>query len=309
MRTPIIIGHRGASGYLPQHTLEAYALAARQGADIIEPDIVSSRDGVLISRHENELSLTTDVASRPEFADRRTTRRIDGQDVTGWFTEDFTLAELKSLNVTGGGKIATLEEILDLVQDLSRETGRVIGIEPETKHPSHFDSLGLSLEEPLVEALHRRGYRGPDAPVFIQSFEVGNLRELNRMTDLRLVQLVDTEGAPADGGKPYAEMVTPAGLAEVATYADAVAPCKDMIVSPTGVPTTLVADAHQQGLLVHSWTFRAENEHLPEPLRRPGPLGDLTSEVRRFLDVGVDGIFANHPDLAVAARDAYLQAR
>lgn len=305
---PIVIGHRGASGYLPQHTLAAYELAVKQGADFIEPDLVMTKDGVLVTRHENEISLTTDVAARPEFADRKTTKQIDGKPVTGWFTEDFTLAELKSLKVTGSPhdgpefRIATFEEVLDLVD----RTGRTVGLYPETKHPTHFDRLGLSLEEPLVEALRQRGYEGAEAPIFIQSFEVGNLKELNRMTDLRLVQLLDSEGCPADSSTPYSQMTTPEGLAEVATYADGIGPWKEQVRG-----TSLVQDAHSQGLLVHPYTFRAENEHLPAELRSSDPkgLGDLESEVRSYLEAGVDGVFANHPDQAVRARDKFLQSR
>lgn len=305
---PIVIGHRGASGYLPQHTLAAYELAIKQGADFIEPDLVMTKDRVLVTRHENEISLTTDVAARPEFADRKVTKEIDGKPVTGWFSEDFTLAELKSLKVTGAPhdgpefRIATFEEVLDLVD----RNGRTVGLYPETKHPTHFDQLGLSLEEPLVEALHRRGYEGAEASIFIQSFEVGNLKELNQMTDLRLVQLLDSEGCPADSSVPYSQMLTPAGLSEVATYADGIGPWKEQVRG-----TSLVQDAHSQGLLVDPYTFRAENEHLPAELRSADPagLGDLESEVRSYLEAGVDGVFANHPDLAVRARDKFLKSR
>ncbi|HEY9862027.1 MAG TPA: glycerophosphodiester phosphodiesterase family protein, partial [Candidatus Obscuribacterales bacterium] len=200
---PIVIGHRGASGLRPEHTLAAYELAIAQGADYIEPDLVATKDGVLVARHENEISGTTDVAERPEFSDRKTTKTIDGVAYTGWFTEDFTLAELKTLRAkeripglrpgntafNGQFEIPTLQEVIDLAQRKSAELGRTIGIYPETKHPSYFDSIGLSLEEPLVETLNQNGYIGLNAPVFIQSFEVGNLQQLNQLTDVPLVQL------------------------------------------------------------------------------------------------------------------------
>lgn len=240
---PIVIGHRGASGYRPEHTLASYRLAADLGADFIEPDLVSTSDGVLVARHENEISGTTDVAEHPEFAGRQTTKTIDGQEITGWFTEDFTLAELKTLRAVeripelrpdntafdGTEAIPTLQEIIDL----AREEG--VGIYPETKHPSYFDSVGLSLEEPLIETLAANDYDDRNDPVFIQSFETANLRELNGMTRLRLVQLIGGRGAPFDlvaAGDPrtYDDLVTPGGLAEISRYADGIGPDKNRIV-------------------------------------------------------------------------------
>ncbi len=340
----IIIGHRGASGYVPEHTLASYFLAIQQGADYIEPDLVSTRDGVLVARHENEISATTDVEAHLEYADRRTTRLIDGVSVTGWFTEDFTLAELKSLRVReriaqlrpanarfdGQFDIPTLDEILDLVHgcDVVRAhsararhepSPRRIGVYPETKHPSYFSGIGLALEAPLLACLGRHGYADRDAPVFIQSFESTNLKLLRTLTPLPLVQLVAASGAPFDwvaAGDPrnYAGMVTRRGLAQVAGYADAVGVEKTLVIPRTaegqlGSPTALVEDAHAEGLLVHAWTFRAENHFLPVAQRRgadPASLGDFAAELTPYLKAGLDGIFIDQPFLGVGARDALL---
>ena len=317
----LLIAHRGASGHRPEHTLAAYRLAVEMGADVIEPDVVCTRDGVLVVRHENEISGTTDVASRPGFADRRTTRTIDGEAVTGWFTEDFTLAELKTLRATerlpdlrpasaaydGQFEIATLDETIALAQELGAARGRPVGIYPETKHPSYFREIGLPLEERLLEALHGAGYISREAPAWIQSFEVGNLRQLRAQTDLRLVQLADAMGGPFDQpSATYRAMMTPAGLEEIAAYADAVGVAKSLVLDPeTLAPTPLVQDAHRTGLAVHVWTLRAENVFLPPPLQsdpaRPADFGDLTAEVRALRDAGVDGVFTDFPDLV---RDA-----
>ena len=343
---PIIIGHRGASGYVPEHTLASYFLAIQQGADFVEPDLVSTRDGVLVARHENEIGGTTDVESHPEFADRRTTKLIDGVSIEGWFTEDFTLAELKMLRAReripqlrpanarfdGQFEIPTLDEILDLVHgaDMVRaHSARArhepapqrIGVYPETKHPSYFSGIGLGLEEPLLDALGRHGAGDRQAPIFIQSFESGNLKALRTMTDIPLVQLVAANGAPFDwvaAGDPrnYAGMVTRRGLAQVASYADAVGVEKTLVIPRTaqdtlGSPTGLVDDAHAEGLLVHAWTFRAENHFLPAPLRsgaNPADLGDLARELRAYLKAGLDGIFVDQPLLGARARDALLTA-
>jgi glycerophosphoryl diester phosphodiesterase len=335
---PLVIGHRGASGYRPEHTLAAYERAIAMGADFIEPDLVSTRDGILVARHENEISGTTDVANHPEFAARKATKKIDGAPITGWFTEDFTLAELKTLrvkeripqlrpdNATFDGQLSipTLQEVIDLAKRSSRR-GRKIGIYPETKHPTYFDSVGLSMEEPLVRTLHEAGYQGKNAPVFIQSFEVANLKDLNRMTRLPLAQLISQGGQPYDftargDTRTYADMVTPTGLAEIATYADGVGVEKNLIVprSPAGnllQPTSLIRDAHAAGLVVHSWTFRRENFFLPTELRRGDPkepaflrqYGDFAAEYALFFRLGIDGVFTDHPDTAVAAREALSQ--
>jgi len=322
---PLIIAHRGASGHRPEHTLEAYELAIEMGADFIEPDLVITKDGVLLARHESELSKTTDVADHPELAGRRTTKRIDGREITGWFSEDLTFAEITTLRARerhpfrshehdGRFKIPTFSEVLDLASNRSRETGRTIGVYPETKHPSYFRSLGLPLEEPLVAALRDKGYSGRQAPVFIQSFETANLQALRQQTDLPLVQLLDSHGRPWDlaaAGDPrtYADLATPQGLAAIAGYADGIGPNKRLIV-PVGPsaellpPTSLVADAHRAGLAVHVWTFRNEDTFLP-----PGYGGVPEREYEQFFDLDVDGVFSDFTAVAVYVRDAWRRRR
>lgn len=324
MSRPLLIGHRGASGYVPEHTLASYTLALAQGADYIEPDLVATRDGVLVARHENEIGGTTDVAGHPEFEERRRTQYIDGIDVSGWFTEDFTLAELKTLRAReripelrphnmrydGRFEISTFEEILTYIGhvNLMRAPARLrpIGIYVETKHPTHFASIGLALEPLLVAALKER----PGvAPIYIQSFEVGNLRMLRRQCNHPLVQLMAEEGAPWDQspekGGSYEEMATPQGLARVSEYADVVGVQKSMVLGdgPGGklVPTRFVEQAHAAKLKVHAWTFRAENAFLPVSLRQgtdPAKHGDLAGEIRRHVELGVDGLFCDQPDVA-----------
>lgn len=319
----LVIAHRGASGDRPEHTLEAYRLAIAQGADFIEPDLVLTKDGILVARHENEISETTDIASRPEFADRRTTRVIDGETMTGWFTEDFTLAELRTLRARerlprlrvanaafdGQSVIPTFEEVIALAKAASAESGRVIGVYPETKHPSYFASISLPHEAPLLAALERAGWTQADSPVFIQSFEVGNLVALSRKTRVRLIQLIATEKGPADRPDTrYADMITPEGLKAVAVYAYGIGPQKDLVIARSalgslGRPTDLVSNAHRAGLKVHPWTFRAENYFLPRGFRNgldPRSKGDLAGEVRAFLAAGVDGLFSDHPGLVAA---------
>lgn len=334
-RLPLVIGHRGASGYRPEHTLASYRLAIAMGADFIEPDLVSTKDHVLVARHENEISTTTDVADHPEFAGRRTTKTIDGQELEGWFTEDFTLAELRTLRAIerlperrpantafdGLYQVPTFQEVIDL----AKRAG--VGIYPETKHPTYFDSIGLSLEEPLLATLRASGWSGPGAKVFIQSFETGNLRELHGKTRLPLVQLIDAVGAPYDlvvAGDPrtYADLVTQEGLAEIATYADGIGPSKNLIVPRDAAgnlldPTSLVRDAHRAGLLVHPWTFRKENDFLPLDFRQGNPAspqflnatGDLPAELRLFFRLGVDGVFSDNADTAVATRHQVFMGR
>ena len=319
---PIVIAHRGASGERPEHTLLSYSLAIEQGADFIEPDLVPTRDGVLVARHENEISGTTDVADHPEFAARRTTKTIDGASVTGWFTEDFTLAELKTLRAKerlpqlrpgntrydGQAEIPTLDEIIALAQKASRDTGRTIGIYPETKHPSYFASIGLPLEATLVAQLRAAGWDHADAPVFIQSFEVANLRKLKGMTRVPLIQLMSASGGPADRAEPsYAAMATPEGLRRVAEYAAGIGPEKTMILPASGAPTSLIADAHAAGLKAHPWTFRAENIFLSPAYRSgggPADHGRLIEEIAYFIGLGVDGFFSDHPYMGVSARAA-----
>ncbi|MFR9730454.1 glycerophosphodiester phosphodiesterase [Saccharopolyspora sp. MS10] len=324
-----VFAHRGASGYRPEHTLASYELAARMGADYVEPDLVPTRDGVLVSRHENEISGTTDVAEHPEFADRRTTKRVDGVALTGWFTEDFTLAELKALRARervprlrpnnaiydGRFEVPTFQEVVDLAARLSVELHREIGVAPETKHPGHFRRLGLPLEPRVVRVLERNGLNRPGAKVVVQSFEVGNLRELDRSSRVRLVQLIGAEGAPpdfADSGDPrtYADLVTPEGLREIAGYADVLGPDARVLLPLdeggrlTG-PTTVTADAQAAGLQVVPYSVRAENEFLPADFRSsevPGRFGDVFGYLDALFALGVDGLFSDHPDIAVEAR-------
>jgi len=320
-----VVGHRGASGYRPEHTLAAYEQAIIQCADYIEPDVVSTKDGVLVARHENEIGGTTDVSTRPEFADRRTTKVIDGANITGWFTEDFTFAELRTLRAKerlpqvrpgntafdGLYVIPTLDEVIDLARHSISCDGRQIGVYPETKHPSYFDSIGLSLEEPLVAALQANGVDSADAPVIVQSFEVSNLKDLAGLTDVTLAQLISSSGRPYDftlagDSRTYADLVTPAGLAGIAEYADGIGAEKSVLIPRTaqgtlGAPSPVIADAHAAGLDVHGWTFRLENQFLPVEFHSsadPAAPGDLAGEIQVFLDAGMDGIFSDHPDIA-----------
>jgi glycerophosphoryl diester phosphodiesterase len=326
---PIVIGHRGACGYRPEHTLASYHLAIEQGADYIEPDLVSTRDGVLVARHENEISGTTDVADHPEFAARKATKTIDGADVTGWFTEDFTLDELKTLRAKerlprlrpantafdGQFPVATFQEIIDLAQRESTARHRPIGIYPETKHPTYFRSIGLGLEEPVAGVLRQNGLDQADSPVFLQSFEPSSLQRLRALVGTPLIQLVDDAAAPYDlvvAGDPrtYADLVTPDGLEWIRTYADGVGVYKNLIVPRDANghllrATDLVPDAHRAGLLVHGWTFRAENRFLPMGMQigmDPAGHGDLAAELRLFHRLGLDGVFCDFPDIAVATR-------
>ncbi|HEX2811487.1 MAG TPA: glycerophosphodiester phosphodiesterase [Sphingopyxis sp.] len=321
-KPPIVIAHRGASGERPEHTLASYTLAIEQGADFIEPDLVLTKDGVLVARHENEISETTDVADHPEFAGRKATKTIDGKTVTGWFTEDFTLAELKTLRAKeriprlrgtahdGRYEIPTFVEILDLLVEANKGRDHPVGVYPETKHPSYFASIGLPHEAPLLAILEKYGYRGRAAPVFIQSFEVGNLKAIRAKSDLPLIQLMDGAGGPADDPKAtYAMMATPAGLKAVAAYADGIGPNKDMIIprgaiGTLGDPTALVHDAHAAGLKVHPWTFRRENYFLPLADKgglNPAGHGDLAAEIKTYLRTGIDGLFSDNPREAVPA--------
>ncbi|SDR99682.1 esterase-like activity of phytase family protein [Jiangella sp. DSM 45060] len=323
-----VVGHRGASGYRPEHTLAAYETAILQCADYIEPDLVSTKDGVLVARHENEIGGTTDVAAHPEFAGRRTTKVIDGVGVTGWFTEDFTLAELRTLRAKeripatrpantafdGLYQVPTLDEVLDLARTSRTCDGQPVGVYPETKHPTYFDSIGLSLEEPLVAQLRANGLDHRNAAVILQSFETGNLKELDGMTDVPLAQLISSSGAPYDlvaAGDPrtYADLATADGLRAIARYADGVGLEKNVMIPRTasgtlGQPTPVIGDAHRAGLEVHGWTFRRENQFLPAEFRSsadPNAVGDVEGEIRVFLEAGMDGFFTDNPDLGSAA--------
>ena len=355
---PLVIGHRGAAAYLPEHTLEGYRLAITMGADFIEPDLVATKDGELIARHEPNITSTTDVGTRPEFASRRTTRLVDGVAETGWFATDFTLAEIKTLRAvqsssdrdqSNNGKylIPTLREVLDLDKTEGTKAGRVIGVYPETKHPTYHVDAGLKLEDRLLDVLTGYGYTKKDSPVIIQSFEVSNLQYLRPKTAVRLVQLVDgddydfktgkvTFAAPFDrpydwtrAGKTanFDSMLPPAGLAEIKKYADGVGPWKPYIVPVKGTfdtagkmldvngdgavnyadgtsqpATSLVADAHKLGLMVHTWTFRNENRRLANDYK-----GDPKAEYLQFYRLGIDGVFSDQADTAIAARSAYLK--
>ena len=353
---PLVIGHRGGgSGYLPEHTLEAYALGIELGADFVEPDLVATKDGHLIARHEPNLIATTNVASLPRFAARKRTVMLDGIPTEGFFAQDFTLAEIKQLGAlqpmadrdqsfNGQFKIPTLPEIIEFVKDKSREKGRRIGIYPETKHPTYHQSIGLPLEDRLLAVLTRAGWNHRNAPVFIQSFETANLRYLRSRTELPLIQLVDADDVNPDGtlafnkpfDKPYdwvvsgrpglfSDLVTPAGLAEVKTYANGIGPWKPYLISSSCTlvnaacsdingdgkvndadrtllpPTDLVARAHAIGLLVHPYTFRNEPRRLASDFN-----ANPINEYLAFYELGVDGLFTDFADTAVAARVMFL---
>jgi glycerophosphoryl diester phosphodiesterase len=345
---PLVIGHRGAPGYLPDHTLAGYALAIRLGADFIEPDLVATKDGHLIARHEPNITTTTDVAEHPEFADRERTVSIDGgAPETGWFASDFTLAEIRTLRAVqplderpqqfdGRFKIPTLDEVIALAKRYSKRSGRTIGIYPETKHPTYHRELGLALERPLVKALDRAGLNRRRSPVFIQSFEQGNLKRLDKITPVRLVQLIDANDVNPDGSLAYAppfdrpydwtvsgragtfgDLTTDAGLDEVARYADGIGPWKPYVISTAAVdrngdgtveesersvlePTDLVARAHARGLVVHPYTFRNEARRLAFDYG-----GNPVNEYLAFYEAGVDGVFSDFADTAFAARDLF----
>ena len=357
IKAPLVIGHRGGgSGYLPEHTLEAYALGIELGADFVEPDLVATKDGHLIARHEPNLIDTTNVKTLPQFAARQRTVMLDGVPVTGFFASDFTLAEIKQLRALqplpergqafdGKFQIPTLEEIIEFVKRKSAEKDRRIGIYPETKHPTYHQTIGLPLEDRLLRVLTRAGWNHRGAPVFIQSFETANLRYLRTRTELPLIQLVDADDVNPDGtlafNKPYdkpydwvvsgraglfSDLLTPAGLAEVATYANGIGPWKPYIRSSKCIkveagkcldangdgklnetdrallpPTDLVQRAHDRGLLVHPYTFRSEQRRLVSDYA-----GNPAAEYVMFYELGVDGLFSDFAGDAVAARVQYL---
>ena len=346
-RPPVVIAHRGASGYLPEHTLESYRLAIEMGADYIEPDLVATRDGHLVARHEPLLDATTDVGRRPELAARRTTRVLDGVATEGFFACDFTLAEVRALRAVepragrprefdGRFGIPTLAEILELARAAGAARGRPVGVYLETKHPTFHAALGLPLEPPLLDTLARWGWGGSGAPVVLQSFETANLRWLRPRTEARLVQLLDASGISPDGAlewappadrpfdrvvagdlRGYREMVGPEGLAEIAGYADGIGPWKRFLVglraagggtspagSRTAPPTDLVDRADAAGLHVHAFTFRDEPEELAADYG-----GDPRAEYLQFFALGIDGVFSDFPDRALAAREAFAGGR
>lgn len=353
---PLVIGHRGAPGYLPDHTLESYALAIQLGADYIEPDVVATKDGHLIARHEPNLIATTNVKDLPQFAGRKRKAIVDGAEEAGFFASDFTLAEIRQLRAVqpladrdpsfnGRFMIPTIEEVIELAKRKSRDEGRRIGVYPETKHPTYHQQLGLALEDRLLAVLQRAGWNHRHAPVFIQSFETANLKALRGKTSVRLVQLVDADAVNPDGtlaftppfDKPYdwvisgragsyADLVTPQGLAEVRTYADGIGPWKPYLISSAckvinngacadsngdGLvderdrallpPSSVVASAHQLGLLVHPYTFRNEQKRLASNYG-----GNPVNEYLAFYELGVDGLFSDFADTAFAARAMFL---
>jgi glycerophosphoryl diester phosphodiesterase len=327
---PIVIAHRGASAERPEHTRSAYRLAVEQGADFIEPDLVITKDGHLVARHENEIGGTTDVAGKAEFAARKTTKVIDGQSVEGWFTEDFTLAELKTLRCRerlpqlrpgntafdGQDVIPTFDEVCAIARDMG------VGVYPEMKHPRYFASISLPFEQRMADALKANRLDSADAKVFVQCFEVAPLKTLRPLTKAKLVQLIDSEGAPADApGFSYADMTSAAGLKAIAAYADGVGPEKGYVVPTDGqtlLPATaFVSDAHAAGLKVHPWTVRAENYFLPAALRIPAGAtadadmvrhGRVDAVLEALFKAGVDGVFCDSPGLADEARKAWMYA-
>ena len=354
-KPPLVVAHRGAGGYLPEETLEAYSMAISMGADAIEPDAVSTKDGVLIARHDPNLAYSTDVASHPEFAGRKRSMTVDGELQEGWFASDFTLAEIKTLGgvstdaerpqqYNGQYKIATIEEVIGLV----KQSSKPVALYVETKNPTYHRSIGLPLEDKLLALLTAAGWTSKSAPVFVQSFEPGSLKYMRgKGSTLKMVQLVDADDVDLKTGaltyalpfdRPYewtvagdkrlfSDMVTPAGLAEIKTYADGIGPWKRYIVSIKGQvgadgkvidangdgrvnesdattlpPTTLILEAHKAGLLVHPFTFRNEQRRLAANYK-----GDPKLEYKQFFALGVDGLFADFPDTALAARADYLK--
>jgi glycerophosphoryl diester phosphodiesterase len=356
---PLVIAHRGASGYLPEHTLEAYALAIELGADYIEPDLVATKDGVLIARHEPNLIATTNVKDIAKFANRKTKKVVDGVEEEGFFASDFTYAEIREIRAiqpagersqafNGRYRIPTFDEVIELARRKGAEEGRVIGVYPETKHPTFHQRLGLALEDRLLQVLQRHGWNHRSAPVFIQSFEQANLKYLRNKTSVRLVQLIDADSVAADGSlvltapydKPYdwavagrnntyADLLTPAGLAEVRGYADGIGPWKPYLISSACIklingacadangdglvneadrkllaPSNVVAEAKKQGLLVHPYTFRNEQRRLAGDFK-----GNPLEEYLAFYKLGVDGLFSDFTDTAVAARAQFILER
>ncbi|MEV2200468.1 glycerophosphodiester phosphodiesterase [Streptomyces fradiae] len=326
---PAVIAHRGASGYRPEHTLGAYQLALDMGADVIEQDLVPTRDGHLVCRHENDISGTTDVADHPEFASRRTTKTVDGQRITGWFTEDFTLAELKTLRAKeripgtrpdntlydGRWTVPSFEEVLRWAEKEGRRRGHPVWLHVETKHPTYFRGIGLGLEERLAKLLRRYGRHRADSPTFLQSFEPTSMRRMARLVGTpRVVLLWTPDDRPYDfveAGDPrtVGDLVTPGGLDWIASFAQGIGPLLDLVVPKgpdgrLGEPTTLVRDAHARGLVLHPYTLRNENGFLPADFRRgtdPNAYGDVFGAYRAYFATGIDGIFTDQPDTGLLA--------
>ena len=333
---PLVIAHRGASGYRPEHTLAAYELAVHMGADYIEPDLVMTKDGVLVDRHDPEIGETTDVGDRPEFADRRTTRQVDGLSVTGWFVDDFTLVELKTLRARerlpdirwesstfdGRYEVPTFEEVLEQRERLSRSTGRTIGVIPEVKHSTYLHREGFDPEAEVARLVSVYGLDHPEAPLWVQSFELTALRDLRTEHGLRArtTFLTSDSGGPYDlheQGTTYAELTTRESMRELSRWVDGLGPAKDQVVArredgSLGEPTPFVEDAHNAGLTVMPYTFRAENEFLPTDYRLgadPAAFGRALDEVLVFLRAGVDGLFCDQPDVCIEARRVHLGER
>jgi glycerophosphoryl diester phosphodiesterase len=332
---PTIIGHRGASGYRPEHTLGAYQLALDMGADIVEAgDLVPTKDGHIVCRHEPEIGGTTDVADHPEFASRKTTKVLDGVPVTGWFTEDFTLAELKTLRATeripanrpnntlynGVWEIPTFEEVLQWQEEQTRKRGKQVWIYPELKHPTYFRKLGLGLEERVAKLLRKYGRNKWNSPVILQSFEPTSIQRLNKLVDNPLVVLLSGASTRpwdfVETGDPrtVADLVKPAGLREIASYAQGIGPTLDLVIPKDANgrltrPTTLVADAHKVGLVLHPWTLRNENPFLPADFRKgteADAYGDVFGAYKAYFATGIDGVFTDHPDTGLLAREAFV---
>ena len=330
----VVVGHRGAAGYRPEHTIASYELAAQLGADYIEPDLVPTKDGQLVARHENEIGGTTDVSKHPEFADRKTTKTIDGAKVTGWFTEDFTLAELKTLRAVeripanrphntlynGRWEIPTFEEVLKWQDEQTRKRGKQVWIYPETKHPTYFRKLGLGLEERVAKLLHKYGKDRRNSPVILQSFEPSSIQRLNKLVDNPLVVLLSTANSRpwdfVEAGDPrtVADLITPKGLREMAGYAQGLGPTLDLIITKKAdgsldKPTTLVSDAHKVGLILHPYTMRNENPFLPANFRKgtaADAYGDPFGAFKAYFETGIDGVFSDNADTAVLARADFL---
>ncbi|MCX4777240.1 glycerophosphodiester phosphodiesterase [Streptomyces sp. NBC_01264] len=334
---PTVIGHRGASGYRPEHTLGSYQLALDLGADVVEQDLVPTKDGHLVCRHENEIGGTTDVADHVAFTSRKTTKTVDGVAVTGWFTEDFTLAELKTLRAKeripalrqrntlydGRWDVPTFEEVLRWADREGRRRGKRVWLHVETKHPSYFRGLGLGLEEPLAKLLRRYGRDRRGAPLFLQSFEPSSIQRLSRLVSAPRVVLLSAAGTRpwdfelAKDPRTVADLVKPEGLRWIAGFAQGIGPTMDLILprdaaGKLGAPTTLVADAHAQGLILHPYTARNENNFLPADFRKgtdPTAYGDAFGAFKAYFEQGIDGIFTDQPDTGLLAAEAFRPGR
>ncbi|MGW7080873.1 glycerophosphodiester phosphodiesterase [Streptomyces sp. NPDC054866] len=332
---PTVVAHRGASGYRPEHTLGSYQLALDMGAHVIEQDIVPTKDGHLVCRHENDITATTDVAAHPEFASRKTTKSVDGTSYTGWFTEDFTLAELKTLRAKeripgtrqrntlydGRWDVPTLEEVFRWAEKQGRERGKRIWLHIETKHPTYFRKLGLGLEEPLAKLLRKYGRHKKNSPNFLQSFEPSSIQRLNKLVDPPLVVLLSSASSRpwdfVEAGDPrtVADLVKPEGLQWMASFAQGIGPTLDLVIpkkpdGSLGTPTTLVKDAHAEGLILHPYTMRNENTFLPANFKKgtdPAAYGDAFGAFKAYFETGIDGIFSDNCDTALLAREDFLR--